>query len=145
MYTGRTEQPCALCGARETATRIDVPPRAVALMRNAEPIAVRDIVGTASVHFCADDWETVEDIVIDLGGQPLSRCNAAYASFSIREDYEALLNQRRDEPDQRALERRLRSAAADTLDARDESVTERRDIVEALVVRRALAKLETGE
>ncbi|MFB6156689.1 MAG: hypothetical protein ABEJ34_02470 [Haloferacaceae archaeon] len=140
MYTGRTEQPCCLCGNPETATRIDVPPRAVSLMENAGSIAWRDIVGSVSIHFCADDWETVRDLVLEMGLNPLGRCNAARASFSIREDYEALLNATRDEPDQRGLEERMLDDAERTLDAyAEDPMVEDRDAVEARVIRMALA------
>ncbi len=63
MYTGKIEKPCCLCGTPETVTRLDLPPRAVTLMRNGGPIAWRDIVGEVSIHFCASDWETVTDLV----------------------------------------------------------------------------------
>jgi hypothetical protein len=146
MYTGRTEQPCCLCGARETAARIDVPPRAVQLMDNAAPIAWRDIVGSATIQFCADDWATVGDLVLETGMNPLGRCNAAYASFSIREDYEALLNETRAEPDQTELETRLLAAADETLAAYGEDpMVEDRDAVEALVVRASLEELGVAE
>lgn len=144
MYTGRTEQPCCLCGATETATRIDIPPRAVSLMRHGDPIAWRDIVGTVSIHFCASDWETVADLV-EMDLLPLSRCNAARASLSLREDYEALLNETRDEPDQTALERDLVADARETIANEADPMIERRDVVEARVTLQALAELHVLE
>jgi hypothetical protein len=142
MYTGKTEQPCCLCGNPETSSRLDLPPRSVQLMRNSGPIAWRDIVGEVSIHFCSDDWETVRDLVVDLGLSPLSRCNVARASFSIREDFEALLNATRDEPDQTALERRMLAAANETLSNYGEDpLVEERDLVEAKVVRWSLEEL----
>ncbi|PSQ50500.1 hypothetical protein BRD12_04610 [Halobacteriales archaeon SW_12_67_38] len=59
MYTGKTEQPCCLCGDPDTATRLDLPPRAVRSMKNAGSIAWRDIVGEVSIHFCESDWALV--------------------------------------------------------------------------------------
>jgi hypothetical protein len=145
MYTGRTERPCCLCGDPETAASIDVPPRAVRLMRNGDPIAWRDIVGTVTVYFCANDWDLVRDLVLDAGTHPLSRCNVAHASFSLREDYEALLNATRSEPDQTALEARLvKDADAVVAEYEADPLSEPRDLVEALVTRRALAELEVG-
>jgi hypothetical protein len=142
MYTGKTEQPCCLCGNPETATRIDVPPRVVQLMDNSDPIAWRDIVGEVSIHFCADDWETVRDLVVNLGMSPLSRCNVARASFSIREDFEALLNETRAEPDQTAVEREALSEADEVIDSYgDDPMVEERDVVEAKVVRWSLEEL----
>lgn len=138
MYTGKTEKPCCLCGERDTVTRLDLPPRAVTLMRNSDPIAWRDIVGEVSIHFCASDWETVVDLVSNLGMSPLSRCNVAYASFDLREDFEALLNATRDEPDQTETERRLLDKSARALDDDD---AEQRAVVEAKVVRWALEDL----
>ena len=105
MYTGRTQKPCCLCGSPETAHRIDVPPRAVQLLKHAGPIAWQDIEGEVSLYFCEDDWETVCELVLETGMSPLSRCNAGRASFVLREDFEALLNATRAEPDQRPLER----------------------------------------
>ncbi|KTG10180.1 hypothetical protein AUR64_11375 [Haloprofundus marisrubri] len=138
MYTGKTEKPCCLCGEKDTVTRLDLPPRAVTLMRNSDPIAWRDIVGEVSIHFCGSDWETVVDLVSNLGMSPLSRCNVAYASFDLREDFEALLNATRDEPDQTETERRLLDKSARALEDDD---AEQRAVVEAKVVRWALEDL----
>ncbi|MFB6192493.1 MAG: hypothetical protein ABEI11_04135 [Haloarculaceae archaeon] len=139
MYTGKTEQPCCLCGREETDARLDVPPRAVTLMENGGPIAWRDIEGAVSLYFCGDDWATVRDLVLETGMSPLPRCNAARASFVLREDFEALLNDVREEPDQTPLEAEMRAdaeAALSDYDA-DPHVTDR-DAVEARVVLWAL-------
>jgi hypothetical protein len=144
MYTGKTERPCCLCSDPDTAARLDLPPRAVQLMRNAEPIAWRDIVGEVSVHFCASDWETVRDLVLDIGMSPLSRCNVAHASFDLREDFEALLNATRSEPDQTELERRMLDRAESVLAAGPDDLVDERDVVEAKVVRWALAEFDVG-
>ncbi|WP_396612738.1 hypothetical protein ACH9L7_05550 [Haloferax sp. S1W] len=141
MYTGRTDQPCCLCDDPKTVARIAVPPRAVLLMENVGPIAWRDIVGDVTLHFCESDWELVSELVLDLGTHPLSRCNVARADFSIREDFEALLNATRDEPDQTEQERTLLSEAHAVLDDAENPMVERRDLVEALVVVRSLAEL----
>ncbi|WP_117591403.1 hypothetical protein [Haloprofundus halophilus] len=138
MYTGKTERPCCLCGERETVARLDLPPRAVTLMRNGDPIAWRDIVGEVSIHFCDSDWETVTDFVSNLGMSPLSRCNVAYASFDLREDFEALLNATRDEPDQTKTERRFLEETDRVLTDAD---AETRAVVEAKIVRWALEDL----
>jgi hypothetical protein len=138
MYTGRTEQPCCLCDDGDTVARLDLPPRAVTLMRNSGPIAWRDIVGEVSIHFCESDWELVRELVLDMGMQPLSRCNVARASFSLREDFEALLNETRDEPDQTALERRVIDRSRAVLDDHD---AEPQAAVQARVVLRALDEL----
>lgn len=142
MYTGTTERPCCLCGDPDTVARIDVPPRALQLLRNGEPIAWRDVVGPVTLSFCASDWDLVVDLVCDLGTHPLSRCNAAHVSMTLREDYEALLAQTRDPPDQTALERRMLGRAATVVaeDTEGDDV-ETQALVEALVTRRALAAL----
>jgi hypothetical protein len=146
MYTGRTEQPCCLCDDADTATRLDLPPRAVQLMRNGEPIAWRDIVGTLSVHFCQSDWDLVRDLVVDLDQNPLPRCNVARASFTIREDFEALLNATRDEPDQTALESESLDRARHVVAEYDEDpMLEERDLVEARLVLDSLAELGVAE
>jgi hypothetical protein len=143
MYTGQTEQPCCLCGREETAHRIDIPPRTVQLLKNAEPIAWQDIEGTASLHFCEDDFETVSDLVLEAGMSPLSRCNVARASFVLREDFEALLHDTREQPEQDPLEQRLLAEAGETIERYEagDDMVERRDIVEALVVTWALEEL----
>ncbi|WP_435194063.1 hypothetical protein [Natronomonas sp. EA1] len=146
MYTGQTEQPCCLCGDPETAMRIDIPPRAVPLLKNSEPIAWRDIEGEVSLHFCRSDWDLVADLVLEMGMSPLSRCNVARASFVLREDFEALLNDTREEPDQRPLEAEMRVDAEEKL-ARygaDQTVSER-DAVEARIVLWAFEELEPQE
>ena len=143
MYTGRTEKPCCLCGRPETDHRVDIPPRAVQLMKHAGPIAWRDIEGEVSLYFCADDWETVRKLVLETGMSTLSRCNAARASFVLREDFEALLNATREEPDQAPLEAEMCKVAESVLkryDAGDDNV-ETRDLVEARIVRWALEDL----
>ncbi|MBO4246376.1 hypothetical protein IL252_00915 [Halomicrobium sp. IBSBa] len=142
MYTGTTEEPCCLCGTEETATRIDLPPRAVQLMRHGDPIAWRDIESTVTVYFCADDWETVRDLVLETGMSPLSRCNVAHASFDLREDFEALLNDVREEPDQRPREREMLADARETIETYGEDDhVEERDVVEARIVTWALEDL----
>jgi hypothetical protein len=142
MYTGQTEQPCCLCGADETVARLDLPPRTVTLMRNSDPIAWRDVVGEVSIHFCASDWDLVTELVLDMGMLPLSRCNVAHASMSFREDFEALLNATRDEPDQTKLEGRALERSREVLDDPD---AERTAAVQARVVRMALEELGVAE
>ena len=146
MYTGRTEKPCCLCGSPKTAHRIDVPPRAVQLLKHAGPIAWQDIEGEVSLHFCESDWGTVRELVLETGMSPLSRCNAGRASFVLREDFEALLNDTRAEPDQRPLERELREEAERTLDRYEsgDEMVETRDLVEARIVTWALEDLGTA-
>ena len=142
MYTGTTEKPCCLCGSEQTETRIDIPPRAVQLMDNSDPIAWQDIESTVTVYFCGSDWETVRSLVFDTAMSPLSRCNVAHASFDLREDFEALLNDIRDEPDQQSLEDEMLADARQTIDAfgTDDHVEER-DVVEARIVAWALEDL----
>ncbi len=141
VYAGLKNTPCCLCGRDDTHTRIAVPPRAIRLMANGEPIAWRDVVGTVTLRFCADDWELVSDLAIEMDTHPLSRCNAAHVSLDLREDHEALLSATKAETDQTELESRLVSEAEATLDAVDDPYTEERDVVEAIVVLRALEEL----
>lgn len=141
MYTGKTEQPCCLCDSPETVARVDVPPRAVRLMKHGDPIAWRDIVGAVSIHFCESDWELVCDLVVEMGMNPLSRCNAARASFSIREDFEAMVNRTRTEPDQTELESRLLTDARETVaNYGEDPMIAERDYVEASIVLDSLSE-----
>ena len=142
MYTGKTEKPCCLCGNPDTVSRIDIPPRAVQLLDKSGPIAWQDIVGEVSIYFCESDWETVTDLVLDAGMSPLSRCNAARADFDLREDFEALLNDVRDEPDQQPLEAEMREESERVIaEYESEDNIEVRDLVEARVVSWALDDL----
>ncbi|QSG09882.1 Uncharacterized protein HSBGL_0595 [Halapricum desulfuricans] len=143
MYTGKREKPCCLCGEPETTARIDIPPRALQLCKHSDPIAWQDIVGEVSLYLCENDWELVEELVLEVGVLPLSRCNAARASFDLREDFEALLNDVRDEPDHRPLETEMRADAAAAIDAvqRGEAVGPQR-LVQARIVRWALDDLD---
>lgn len=134
MYTGKTEKACCLCGNPNTKTRLDLPPRAVPLLKHSEPIAWRDIVGEVSIYFCAADWGTVRDLVLETGMSPLSRCNVARASFDLREDFEALLNDVRDEPDHSDLEAEMLADADGILENPEGPYVEERDVVEARVV-----------
>jgi len=146
MYTGQTEQPCCLCDDPETTARVDLFPRAVQLLKNGDPIAWRDIEGTISLHFCESDWSLVSELVLDAGLSPLPRCNAARASMVFREDFEALLNDVRDEPDQTPVERRLRERAEERITAygEDPHVSEH-DLVEAHIVLDAAEELGLDE
>jgi hypothetical protein len=113
-------------------------------MKHSGPIAWRDIEGEVSIHFCASDWELVADLVVGKGMSVLGRCNVARASFVLREDFEALLNETREEPDQRPLEREMYAEATRVVDEYDDadSLHSRRDLVEARLVRWALEELD---
>jgi len=143
MYTGKTEQPCCLCDDPDTAARVDLPPAAIPEMANSDPIAWQDVEGEVSIHFCASDWELVRDLVLDLGQNPLGKCNVARASFDLREDFEALLNDIRDEPDHSGVE-------ADLLDRSERALSgggdaSDRERVQALLVQWVLdERAETG-
>lgn len=143
MYTGKTEKPCCLCGSPDTTARLDLPPRALQLCKHGDPIAWQDIVGEVSLYFCGDDFDLVAELVLDVGVSPLSRCNAGRASFDLREDFEALLNDVRDEPDQRPLEAAMRADAREAIDAyeRGDNVGKQR-LVQARVVQWALDDLD---
>jgi hypothetical protein len=146
MYTGTTEQPCALCGDPETTARQELPPRTLQLMHNGDPVAWRDVVGDVTLFLCESDWELVRDLAVDYGMHPLSRCNAARASFSLRADFEAFVNATRDEQDHDAVEREHLARADEVLAARDDDpMIETRDVVEAIVVRRALEELGVAD
>jgi hypothetical protein len=144
MFTGRTDTPCCLCGQAKTSSRIEVPPRAVTLMKNSGPIAWQDIVSPVTLQFCADDWELVADLALDMGHHPLSRCNVAYASFDLREDFEALLNETK-EPNQTELEARLSERSREVLESADDPLTEQRALVEATIIEIALDELNVAE
>ena len=136
--------PCCLCDDPDTVARLDLPPSAVPLMKNAGPIAWRDIVGEVSIHFCESDWNLVRDLVLDIGTNPLSRCNVARASFDIREDFEALLNDVREEPDHTELEKRMARESRRVVERvkRDESV-EKHALVEARTILWTFEELDT--
>ncbi len=140
MFTGRTDTPCCLCGNPKTDHRIEVPPRAVQLMQNSGPIAWQDIVSPVTLQFCADDWDLVCDLALQMDQHPLSRCNVAYASFDLREDFEALLNETK-EPKQAELEKRLLDRSHEVLAAADDPMTEDRQLVEATVIELAVDEL----
>lgn len=145
VYAGLKNTPCCLCGSTDTQTRIAVPPRALTLMKNGGPIAWRDVVGTVTLRFCADDWALVSDLALEMNTHPLSRCNAAHVSLDLREDHEALLSATKSATDQTELEARLEADAKATLEAVDDRYTEQRDVVEAIVVLRALEALEVRD
>lgn len=140
MYTGKTVKPCCLCDDPDVETRIDLPPRAIQSMKHGDAIAWQDVVGEVSIHFCAADWETVSDLVLEMGMSPLSRCNVARASFDLREDFEAFTSRTRDEPDQQPVEDRLWHKAEQVLEGDTEYEPSDRDLVEARVVQWALAE-----
>jgi hypothetical protein len=145
MYTGKTEQPCCLCDDPDTAARIDLPPAAIPEMANSDPIAWQDVEGEVSIHFCESDWELVRELVLDLGQNPLGKCNVARASFDLREDFEALLNDIRDEPDQSGVEADLLEHSEQALAGGDDADASDRERVQALLVQWVLdERPETG-
>ncbi len=145
MYTGKRERPCCLCGNPETNHRLDLPPRAIEVMKHSGRVAWRDIVGEVSVYFCSSDWETVRDLVLETGMNPLSRCNAARADFDLRDDFEALTNATRSRQDHDQRETEMLDAAQETIAAfeRGESVEDRR-LVEARVLKWTLTDLDAA-
>jgi len=143
MFTGRTDTPCCLCGRAKTDHRLEVPPRAVQLMKNSGPIAWQDIVSPVTLQFCDDDWALVRDLALDMGHHPLSRCNVAYASFDLREDFEAMLNETKS-PNQTKIERRLLDRSHEVLAAVDDPMTEDRQLVEATIIDLALDELDVA-
>ena len=144
MFTGRTDTPCCLCGQAKTTSRIEIPPRAVTLMKNSGPIAWQDIVSPVTLQFCADDWELVCDLALEMDQHPLSRCNVAYASFDLREDFEALLNETKAAPDHTEMEARLLDRSREVLADADDPMTETRDLVEAAVIDAVIDDLGTS-
>jgi len=145
MYTGKRERPCCLCGNPETNHRLDLPPRAIETMKHSGRVAWRDIIGEVSVYFCSSDWETVRDLVLETGMNPLSRCNAARADFDLRDDFEALTNATRSRQDHDQRETEMLDAARETIAAfeRGESVEDRR-LVEARVLKWTLTDLDAA-
>lgn len=73
---------CAVCGDRETVAAIELPPRAVRLMRHGRAVDWRAVSAPATVRFCEPDWEFVVDLV-EEGTNPLAQCNARYAEYEI--------------------------------------------------------------
>lgn len=95
------------------------------------------------MYVCESDWELIEELVLDVGVLPLSRCNAARASFDLRADFEALLNDVRDEPDQQPLVAEMAADAEDAIQAyeRGDDIGTQR-LVQARIVQWALAELD---
>lgn len=77
---------CAVCGARETVASIELPPRALQLMRHGEGVAWRDVPAPATVRFCEPDWEFVIELVTDRETNPLAQCNATYAEYDLADE-----------------------------------------------------------
>ena len=142
MYTGKRERPCCLCDDPEPAHRLDLPPRAIEAMARSGRISWRDVVGDVSIYFCESDWEVVCDLVLEVGMNPIGKCNAARADFDLREDFEALTNAVRDREDHAAREQERLALARETLATREAGeAVETRDIVEACVVKWTLEDL----
>lgn len=142
MYTGKRERPCCLCRNPETSHRLDLPPRAIEAMARSGRISWRDVVGEVSLYFCESDWETVEELALEVGMNPIGKCNAACADFDLREDFEALTNEVRGRQDQDAIEEEMLAAAKETRQAHEAGETvEARDLVEARVTVWTIADL----
>ncbi|MFB6298350.1 MAG: hypothetical protein ABEH56_07500 [Salinirussus sp.] len=142
MYTGKRERPCCLCQDPDTAHRIDLPPRAIAAMDRSGRISWRDVVGEVSLYFCDADWKTVRELVLEVGMNPIGRCNAACADFDLRDDFEALTNEVRERQDQSEREASMLADAESTLGAHEAGdPVEDRALVEARIVRWTLEDL----
>jgi hypothetical protein len=134
MYTGKRERPCCLCRSPATSHRLDLPPRAIEAMARSGRISWRDVVGEVSLYFCESDWETVRELALEVGMNPIGKCNAACADFDLREDFEALTNEVRGRQDQEAVADEMLAAARETLRAHGNGEdVESRDLVEARV------------
>ncbi|MDG5817619.1 hypothetical protein [Natronococcus sp. A-GB7] len=142
MYTGKVEKPCCLCDDPEIHRRIDLPPRLIQRLQHSEAVAWRDVVGEVSIHFCASDWETVRQLVLETGMSPLPRCNVARASFDLRADFEAFTGRTREEPDQQPIEERFWRESRRVLAGDTEYPPSDRDLVQAHVVTQALRELD---
>lgn len=143
MYTGKRERPCCLCGDTETARRLDLPPRAIEAMKHSGRISWRDVLGEVSLYFCESDWDTVRELVLETGMNPISRCNAARADFDLREDFEALTNAVTERQDHREKEREMLASAEETITAAENGETvEDRALVEARVRQWTMEDLE---
>jgi hypothetical protein len=110
-------------------------------MKHGDPIAWQDIIGTVTVFFCSEDWETIRDLVLDTRMSPLSRCNVARASFDLRADFEALVNERKEVPDHAAVERRMLAESEAVIRRDGEHEPSDRELVEAYVVQWAIEDL----
>jgi hypothetical protein len=93
------------------------------------------VVGEVSVYFCESDWETVAELALDVGMNPIGKCNAARADFDLREDFEALTNADRSRQDHEAKEAEMLETARATIEAHEAGEdVEERDLVEARVL-----------
>jgi hypothetical protein len=144
MYTGKRERPCCLCQDPETSHRIDLPPRAIEAMARSGRISWRDIIGEVSLYFCASDWETVRDLVLETGMNPIGRCNAACADFDLKEDFDALTNSHTQRQDHHEKEAEMLTAARETLASVAGGDPEERDLVEARITQWTMEDLDAA-
>lgn len=79
---------CAVCGTRDVAAKLRVPPRALQLMRHGKAIPWEDVGEPATVGFCASDWRLVSSVVLDDGQNPLPQCNARYVEYESETSHE---------------------------------------------------------
>lgn len=77
---------CAVCGCRETVAAVELPPRALQLMRHGRAVNWRAVADPARVGFCESDWEFVVELVDEQGTNPLPQCNAKYAVYDECEE-----------------------------------------------------------
>jgi len=145
VYTGKRERPCCLCRDPETAHRLDLPPRAIQAMARSGRISWRDVLGDVSLYFCESDWETVRELVLDVGMNPIGRCNAACADFDLRSDFEALTNDVRARQDHATMEAEMLGRAEKTIAAHEAGeAVEERGLVEARILQWTLEDVPNG-
>lgn len=77
---------CAVCGSRETVAAVELPPRALQLMRHGRAVNWRAVSAPAMVRFCEPDWTFVVELVDEEGTNPLAQCNAKYAEYTVDEE-----------------------------------------------------------
>lgn len=73
---------CAVCGSHETVAAVELPPRALQLMRHGRAVNWRAVSAPATVRFCEPDWKFVVELVDDQETNPLAQCNAKYAEYA---------------------------------------------------------------
>jgi hypothetical protein len=109
-------------------------------------ISWRDVLGEVSLYFCESDWETIQELVLDVGMNPIGRCNAACADFDLRADFEALTNDVRVRQDHATMEAEMLETAEETLDAYEAGEdVEERAVVEARIRQWALEDLREDD
>lgn len=76
--------PCAFCGEPTRKQQIELPPKAIPMMKHSEQVDLSTVDSTVWIQLCADDWGLVKTMVTEYEENPIPEFDARHAQFETR-------------------------------------------------------------